>query len=73
MNRIILDPDILCGKPIVRGTRLAVEFIVDRVADGWSLQQILDQYPGLSEEDVRECLRYAGQTLKSERVYPIPA
>jgi uncharacterized protein (DUF433 family) len=73
MDRIVIDPAILCGKPVVRGTRLAVEFVVDRVADGWPVDRIVEQYPGLTPEDVRACVRYAAQVLKSERVYPIPA
>lgn len=61
MDRIVIDPAVLCGKPVVRGTRLAVEFVVDRVADGWPVEQLLDQYPGLTAEDVRACIRYAGR------------
>ncbi|MGL6096522.1 MAG: DUF433 domain-containing protein [Fimbriiglobus sp.] len=73
MERIVLDPAILAGKPVVRGTRLSVEFVLDRVADGWPTELIVEQFPGLTPDDVRACIRYAGQVLKAERVYPIPA
>jgi uncharacterized protein (DUF433 family) len=68
-DRINIDPRILVGKPVVRGTRLAVEFIIDLLAQGWTEQQILDSYPGLVHDDIAACLKYASETLKSERVY----
>jgi uncharacterized protein (DUF433 family) len=58
-DRIVLDPAILDGKPVVKGTRLAVEFIVDLLAQGWSGTDILTNYPGLTKEDIRACLAYA--------------
>ncbi len=72
-NRIIIDPKILVGKPIIRGTRIAVEFLIDLLTEGWSNQQILENYPHLKQEDIAACLRYAGSIMKQERVYPIPA
>jgi uncharacterized protein (DUF433 family) len=72
-ERIVIDPAVLTGKPIIKGTRLAVEFIIDLMVQGWSEDQILDNYPGLEREDIRACLAYAGLVLKAERVYPIPA
>lgn len=71
-DRIVLDPQILTGKPVIKGTRLAVEFIIDLMAQGWSEAEILRNYPGLTPEDVYACLNYAGTVLKSERVYPLP-
>jgi uncharacterized protein (DUF433 family) len=68
-ERITVDPKVLVGKPVVRGTRLAVEFIIDLLAQGWSEQQILDSYPGLVHDDISACLKYASESLKSERVY----
>ncbi len=70
-DRIIIDPGILVGKPVVKGTRLAVEFIVDLLAQGWSEEAILRNYPGLTAEDIKACLRYASAVLHSERVYPL--
>lgn len=70
-ERIVLDPNILAGKPVVRGTRLAVEFIIDLLAQGWTEDEILRNYPGLVPEDIRACLRYASEILKAEKVYPL--
>ena len=69
-DRIVVDPEILVGKPVVKGTRLAVEFIIDLLAQGWTEEDILRNYPGLTREDVRACLVYASTVLKAEKVYP---
>ncbi len=72
-SRIVLDPDILAGKPVIRGTRLAVEFIIGLLADGWSEADILANYPGLKHEDILASLSYARDALGSERVFPSAA
>jgi uncharacterized protein (DUF433 family) len=69
-ERIVVDPGILVGKPVIKGTRLAVEFVVDLLAQGWSEREILKNYPGLTREDIRASLAYASATLHEERVYP---
>ena len=69
-ERITVDPAILVGKPVVRGTRLAVEFILDLVAGGWSFDEVLANYPGLTVEDIRACVAYAKDVLSEERVFP---
>jgi uncharacterized protein (DUF433 family) len=71
-TRITLNSDILAGKPVIRGTRLAVEFIIDLLAQGWSTDEILRNYPGLSIEDIQACLSYASAMLKAEKVYALP-
>jgi uncharacterized protein (DUF433 family) len=71
-ERIVIEPNILVGKPTIRGTRLAVEFIIDLLAQGWSTEDILENYQ-ITIDDVRACLSYAGEALKAEKVYPIPA
>jgi uncharacterized protein (DUF433 family) len=58
-DRIIVDPEILVGKPVIRGTRLAVEFILELLAAGQSENEILANYPGLTREDILACLCYA--------------
>jgi len=68
-DRITADPKVLVGKPVIKGTRLAVEFVIELLANGWSEAQILDNYPGLTHEDLVACLRYANELVKSERVY----
>lgn len=70
-ERITLDPEILAGKPVVKGTRLSVEFIIELLAQGWSEAEVLRNYPGLRSEDIKACLAYAGDMMKNERVYPI--
>src|SRR5260221_569270 len=58
-SRITLDPKVLVGKPVIRGTRLSVEFVIGLLADGWSEAEILANYPGIAHEDVLACLAYA--------------
>jgi uncharacterized protein (DUF433 family) len=70
-ERIELNPEVLAGKPVVKGTRIAVEFVVGLLADGWTEQMILENYPTITADDVRACLQYASATLQSERVYPL--
>jgi uncharacterized protein (DUF433 family) len=70
-GRIVIDPEILCGKPIVKGTRLAVEFLVDLLAQGWTEAEILKNYPGITREDILACLAYASAALRAEKVYPV--
>lgn len=70
-ERIEINPDVLVGKPVVKGTRLAVEFIVGLLAQGWTEQKVIEQYPGLTHEDVLACLAYAAERLGSERIYPM--
>jgi uncharacterized protein (DUF433 family) len=68
--RIVLDPAVLAGKPVIRGTRLSVDFVIGLMADGWTEADILRNYPGLTREDLAACLAYARDVLKSEKVYP---
>jgi len=70
-DRIVVDPEILTGKPVVKGTRLAVEFIVSLLAQGWSENDITQNYPGLNKEDILACLSYASAVLREEHIYPI--
>ncbi len=69
-ERITVDPQVLVGKPVVKGTRLAVAFIVDLLAQGWPEGELLRNYPGLEPEDIRACLAYAAALLSEEHVYP---
>jgi uncharacterized protein (DUF433 family) len=70
-DRITADPAVLVGKPVVRGTRLAVEFVLDLIAAGWGFDEILANYPGLTVEDIRACVAYARDVLADERVFPM--
>jgi len=67
----MIDPRVLVGKPVIAGTRISVEFIVDLLAAGWSHEKILANYPRLSEQDILASLQYAGELLHGERVYPL--
>jgi uncharacterized protein (DUF433 family) len=69
-SRIVLDPMILADKPVIRGTRLTVDFVIGLMADGWNETDILRNYPGLSHDDLAACLAYARDLLRSEKVYP---
>ena len=69
-NHITVDPQILVGKPVIKGTRLAVEFIVDLLAQGWQESEIARNYPGVTHEDITACLKYAAHVLKAEKIYP---
>ena len=71
-ERIVIDPAILTGKPTVKGTRIAVEFVIDLLARGWSTEDILREYDHLTADDVQACLSYASEVLQSERVYLSP-
>ena len=71
-ERIVIDRGILTGKPAIKGTRIAVELVLGLLAEGWSEEQVLASYPALTTEDVRACLSYANERLRSERVYPLP-
>ena len=68
-----LAPDVLVGKPVIRGTRLSVEFVIGLMADGWSEADILGNYPGVTHDDIIACLAYARDTLSSEKVFPSTA
>ena len=57
-NRIERTPDVLGGKPVVKGTRLSVEFVASLLANGWTVSELLTEYPTLSSEDVQACLGY---------------
>jgi uncharacterized protein (DUF433 family) len=70
-ERIIIDPAILTGKPVIKGTRIAVEFLLELLAEGWSHKEILRNYPSVTDNDIQAALHYAAETLKRERVYPL--
>lgn len=72
-SRIVSNPDILTGKPVIAGTRLSVQFIVGLLAKGVTHEEILIEYPYITEEDIRACLRYASQLLDSSTLIPLAA
>ncbi len=72
-DRITVDPKVLVGKPVIKGSRLAVEFIVDLLTQGWTESEITKNRPGVTRQDILACLAYASDVLKSEKVFPVPA
>lgn len=72
-DRIVADPAVLVGKPVIRGTRLAVEFLLELMAEGWSQPDILRNYPQLAAEDLQAALAHAAELTRLERAYPLPA
>lgn len=70
-EHIEVDDAVVAGKPVIRGTRLSVDFVLGLLAAGWSIDEVVDNYPGVAQEDVRACLAYASETLAAEKVYPL--
>jgi uncharacterized protein (DUF433 family) len=73
VQRISLDPKVMTGKPVIRGTRVPVELIVRMLAQGISEGDILREYPRLQPDDIRAALAYAAQVLAHEDVFPLAA
>jgi uncharacterized protein (DUF433 family) len=67
------DPNVLAGKPVVRGTRLAVEFIMQLKANGWAEDDILANYPALTQESLRAIFAYAADCIGDESIYSLHA
>ncbi len=70
MERIIVDPKILAGKPIIRGTRISVEFVLELLSSGMEVDEILQEYPHLKKQDILAALNYATRMLRHEEIYP---
>ena len=73
LERITLNPSIMTGKPIIRGTRLTVQFILGLLAHGASMEEILDEYKGLTKEDIKACLLFATESLEDTTFMPLTA
>ena len=65
------DPSVLGGKPVIKGTRLSVDFILDLFATGWSQQSIIENYPSLTEEALRAVFAFAAETMHEEAYYEL--
>lgn len=68
MNRIVLDPDICNGKPVIRGTRITAQTVLEFLAAGDSIEDVLDEYPSLNREDVLECVKFSSELMKHQFV-----
>jgi uncharacterized protein (DUF433 family) len=71
-DRIVTDPEICGGRPRVKGTRLAVEFLLGLKAAGWTEAQILDSYPHLTAEDLQAVFAFAQSLIEEEHFLPLP-
>ncbi len=71
-SRITVNPKVLAGKPIIKGTRIAVEFTFELLANGWTVENILKNYPQPKRENSAAALKYPAEILKEERVYTLP-
>lgn len=69
-NQIISDPKIMMGKPVVAGTRITVELILEKLSNGETIEQILDAHPKLTKAGIQAALAFAARTLKSDIIYP---
>lgn len=71
LQRVVTDPKIMLGKPVIKGTRLTVELIVEKMAYGATMEDLIKDYPFLSEDDIRSALLYAAKRLAHEEVYAV--
>jgi len=71
LGRIVINPDVMVGKPVIRGTRLTVQYILGLLASGAEIEEIVKEYDGLSREDVLACIRFASETLESTSFVPL--
>jgi uncharacterized protein (DUF433 family) len=71
-RRIVVDPQVLVGKPVIKGTRISVELVVGLLGRGYTPAQVLEQYDHLDLKDIQACLAYAAEVLSSERVHASP-
>ena len=73
LERITINPKIMVGKPVIRGTRLTVEYILGLLAHGISMEAILEEYPGLAKDDIYACLFFASKSLEDASFVPLGA
>ena len=73
LQRIVLDPKIMVGKPVIRGTRLTVEYVIGLLAGGATIEEVLREYDGLTREDVLACLAFAAHSLQNASFVPLAA
>lgn len=70
-DRVVADPNVLVGKPVIKGTRISVELVMDLLAGGYTPEQILRQYDHLTLDDIHACLAYAREVIQSERMFAV--
>ena len=70
-DHIEMKIDVLCGKAVIKGSRLSVDHIVGLLAQGWLEADVLDAYPGLTRDDILACLKYAAEAVAHEQLFPV--
>jgi uncharacterized protein (DUF433 family) len=73
LKRITINPKVMVGKPVIRGTRLTVEYILNLLAHGATVAEVLQEYEGLSQEDIQACLLFATKSLENTTFMPLTA
>jgi uncharacterized protein (DUF433 family) len=73
LERISMNPNVVTGKPVIRGTRLTVEYILNLLAHGQEAEEIVSEYNGLTVDDVRACILFASKTLENTLFMPLAA
>jgi uncharacterized protein (DUF433 family) len=71
LERIAINPKVMTGKPVIKGTRLTVEFILNLMAHGATIQDITNEYTGLTKEDIQACILFASKTLENTVFMPL--
>ena len=71
LQRVTLNPKVMVGKPVIKGTRLTVQYILGLLAEGETAEDIVDEYPGLTQEDIMACLLFATKTLDNTTFMPL--
>jgi uncharacterized protein (DUF433 family) len=71
LERITLDPKVMTGKPVIRGTRLTVEYVLNLLAHGTTVNDILNEYDGITGEDIQACLLFAARSLGNTSFMPL--
>lgn len=71
LQRIIINPKVMVGKPVIQGTRLTVEYVLNLLAHGATVEEILEEYPGLTQEDIRACILFATKSLENTTFMPL--
>ncbi len=69
LDRIEINPDILKGKPVIKGTRLSVQFLLGLLAQGATYNEILEEYDGLTQEDIQACMQFASSIIELNEFY----
>jgi uncharacterized protein (DUF433 family) len=72
-QHISLNPEVMTGKPVIKGTRITVELLLERLGNGWTMEQLLESFPQLSPDSIRACLLYAADSVRNEIIHDIAA